>query len=139
MYVLNHVINISGDLFDVDSPGVPPSANAHELFRGFSFIASCLLDDNMNGSPVSATTMKSVASAHYHPPSSSSSSTSGAPPAAAIVDANKPIPDRFKSVRPKNTASKMKPVLVDSQTSNNGLSVNPFVFVAGHKDEQYSR
>ncbi|CAG7837370.1 unnamed protein product [Allacma fusca] len=42
-----------------DSPGVPPSANAHELFRGFSFIASGLLDDNMNaqtnpleGSPV---------------------------------------------------------------------------------------
>ena len=31
-----------------DSPGVPPSANAHELFRGFSFIASGLLDDNMN-------------------------------------------------------------------------------------------
>ncbi|EZA53780.1 hypothetical protein DMN91_011796 [Ooceraea biroi] len=28
-----------------DSPGVPPSANAHELFRGFSFIAPCLLAD----------------------------------------------------------------------------------------------
>jgi len=28
-----------------DSPGVPPSANAHELFRGFSFIAPCLLTD----------------------------------------------------------------------------------------------
>uniref|UniRef100_A0A1B6EJE7 Ribosomal protein S6 kinase n=2 Tax=Cuerna arida TaxID=1464854 RepID=A0A1B6EJE7_9HEMI len=27
-----------------DSPGIPPSANAHELFRGFSFIAPCLLD-----------------------------------------------------------------------------------------------
>ncbi|CAH0552566.1 unnamed protein product [Brassicogethes aeneus] len=27
-----------------DSPGVPVSANAHELFRGFSFIAPCLLD-----------------------------------------------------------------------------------------------
>lgn len=27
-----------------DSPGVPPSANAHELFRGFSFVASSLLD-----------------------------------------------------------------------------------------------
>ncbi|KAL0129809.1 hypothetical protein PUN28_001811 [Cardiocondyla obscurior] len=26
-----------------DSPGVPPSANAHELFRGFSFVAPCLL------------------------------------------------------------------------------------------------
>ncbi|RWS17163.1 ribosomal protein S6 kinase 2 beta-like isoform X1 [Dinothrombium tinctorium] len=29
-----------------DSPGVPPSANAHELFRGFSFIAPCLLENN---------------------------------------------------------------------------------------------
>ncbi|XP_020293158.1 ribosomal protein S6 kinase 2 beta [Pseudomyrmex gracilis] len=28
-----------------DSPGVPPSANAHELFRGFSFIAPGLLAD----------------------------------------------------------------------------------------------
>ncbi|XP_008208483.1 ribosomal protein S6 kinase 2 beta [Nasonia vitripennis] len=28
-----------------DSPGVPPSATAHELFRGFSFVAPCLLDD----------------------------------------------------------------------------------------------
>ncbi len=25
-----------------DSPGVPPSANAHQLFRGFSFVASNL-------------------------------------------------------------------------------------------------
>lgn len=28
-----------------DSPGVPPSATAHELFRGFSFVAPCLLDE----------------------------------------------------------------------------------------------
>ncbi|XP_077290800.1 ribosomal protein S6 kinase II [Arctopsyche grandis] len=28
-----------------DSPGVPASANAHELFRGFSFIAPCLLEE----------------------------------------------------------------------------------------------
>jgi hypothetical protein len=31
-----------------DSPGVPPSANAHELFRGFSFIAPCLLEEQTN-------------------------------------------------------------------------------------------
>lgn len=30
-----------------DSPGVPASANAHELFRGFSFIAPFLLDEDM--------------------------------------------------------------------------------------------
>ncbi|XP_013173146.1 PREDICTED: ribosomal protein S6 kinase 2 beta-like [Papilio xuthus] len=29
-----------------DSPGVPASANAHELFRGFSFVAPCLLNDD---------------------------------------------------------------------------------------------
>lgn len=23
----------------LDSPGIPPSANAHQLFRGFSFVA----------------------------------------------------------------------------------------------------
>lgn len=28
----------------IDSPGLPPSANAHELFRGFSFVAPCLLE-----------------------------------------------------------------------------------------------
>lgn len=31
-----------------DSPGVPASANAHELFRGFSFVAPCLLQEDEN-------------------------------------------------------------------------------------------
>ncbi|KAG6453453.1 hypothetical protein O3G_MSEX008159 [Manduca sexta] len=31
-----------------DSPGVPASANAHELFRGFSFVAPCLLQEDDN-------------------------------------------------------------------------------------------
>ncbi|CAG2122348.1 unnamed protein product, partial [Medioppia subpectinata] len=30
-----------------DSPGVPPSANAHELFRGFSFVATNLLEETL--------------------------------------------------------------------------------------------
>lgn len=30
-----------------DSPGVPASANAHELFRGFSFVAPCLLENGI--------------------------------------------------------------------------------------------
>ncbi|KAH3739391.1 ribosomal protein S6 kinase alpha-1-like isoform X2 [Dreissena polymorpha] len=30
-----------------DSPGIPPSATAHELFRGFSFVAPALLDDHL--------------------------------------------------------------------------------------------
>lgn len=29
-----------------DSPGIPASANAHELFRGFSFVAPCLLEED---------------------------------------------------------------------------------------------
>lgn len=32
-------------LFPADSPGVPPSANAHHLFRGFSFVASSLVQE----------------------------------------------------------------------------------------------
>lgn len=31
-----------------DSPGVPASATAHELFRGFSFVAPCVLDGTEN-------------------------------------------------------------------------------------------
>lgn len=33
-----------------DSPGVPASANAHELFRGFSFVAPCLLEEDRSRS-----------------------------------------------------------------------------------------
>ncbi|KAI0207595.1 Ribosomal protein S6 kinase 2 alpha [Lamellibrachia satsuma] len=33
-----------------DSPGVPPSATAHELFRGFSYIAPVLLDEKTDNS-----------------------------------------------------------------------------------------
>ena len=29
-----------------DSPGVPPSATAHELFRGFSYVAPIFIEDN---------------------------------------------------------------------------------------------
>lgn len=29
----------------IDSPGVPPSANAHELFRGFSFVSSTFCEE----------------------------------------------------------------------------------------------
>uniref|UniRef100_A0A3Q2Y1H1 Ribosomal protein S6 kinase n=1 Tax=Hippocampus comes TaxID=109280 RepID=A0A3Q2Y1H1_HIPCM len=35
-----------------DSPGVPPSAGAHQLFRGFSFIASSLLEEEGSAEPV---------------------------------------------------------------------------------------
>lgn len=34
-----------------DSPGVPASANAHELFRGFSFVAPRLLEDGGECAP----------------------------------------------------------------------------------------
>nr|CAD7442343.1 unnamed protein product [Timema bartmani] len=47
MVICYHFIclNILLLLASADSPGVPPSANAHELFRGFSFVAPCLLDE----------------------------------------------------------------------------------------------
>lgn len=35
-----------------DSPGVPPSANAHQLFKGFSFVAPVLLEDGSESSSV---------------------------------------------------------------------------------------
>uniref|UniRef100_A0AAZ3P2D5 non-specific serine/threonine protein kinase n=1 Tax=Oncorhynchus tshawytscha TaxID=74940 RepID=A0AAZ3P2D5_ONCTS len=35
----------------LDSPGIPPSANAHQLFKGFSFVAPASLDDK-KGSPL---------------------------------------------------------------------------------------
>uniref|UniRef100_H3AN37 Ribosomal protein S6 kinase n=1 Tax=Latimeria chalumnae TaxID=7897 RepID=H3AN37_LATCH len=31
-----------------DSPGVPPSANAHQLFKGFSFVATTSTEENKN-------------------------------------------------------------------------------------------
>ncbi|KAL7980472.1 hypothetical protein Chor_001626 [Crotalus horridus] len=34
-----------------DSPGVPPSAGAHQLFRGFSFVATGLIEDEKAKSP----------------------------------------------------------------------------------------
>ena len=32
-------------MFYIDSPGIPLSGNAHELFRGFSFVAPCLFEN----------------------------------------------------------------------------------------------
>lgn len=35
----------------LDSPGIPPSANAHQLFKGFSFVAPAPMDES-KGSPL---------------------------------------------------------------------------------------
>lgn len=43
-----------------DSPGIPPSANAHELFRGFSFVAPCLLDQEEQDTVPAEITSKQV-------------------------------------------------------------------------------
>ncbi|XP_076146209.1 ribosomal protein S6 kinase alpha-3 isoform X4 [Alosa pseudoharengus] len=40
-----------------DSPGVPPSANAHQLFRGFSFVAITSEDE---GQPLPSSNMSSI-------------------------------------------------------------------------------
>uniref|UniRef100_A0A672KBR5 Uncharacterized protein n=1 Tax=Sinocyclocheilus grahami TaxID=75366 RepID=A0A672KBR5_SINGR len=34
-----------------DSPGVPPSAGAHQLFRGFSFVATAMLEEEGKEEP----------------------------------------------------------------------------------------
>ena len=48
-----------------DSPGVPPSANAHELFRGFSYIAPTLL--STNGEPSSSPPLTAVSAKKTSP------------------------------------------------------------------------
>jgi len=48
-----------------DSPGVPPSATAHELFRGFSYVAPTLLDDVDHGAGV-VVSSQSLLSASIH-------------------------------------------------------------------------
>jgi hypothetical protein len=47
---------------------VPPSANAHELFRGFSFIAPCLLEEQTNNQPTERQTdpLAKVSFSHIH-------------------------------------------------------------------------
>ena len=35
------------ECFFADSPAVPASAGTHELFRGFSFVASSVIEDSM--------------------------------------------------------------------------------------------
>nr|XP_015103047.1 ribosomal protein S6 kinase alpha-2 [Vicugna pacos] len=47
-----------------DSPGVPPSANAHHLFRGFSFVASSLVQEPSQQDPHKATVHPIVQQLH---------------------------------------------------------------------------
>jgi len=47
-----------------DSPGVPPSATAHELFRGFSYVAPGLLVDGISNAASTDTIVASMTSAN---------------------------------------------------------------------------
>ncbi|XP_064149260.1 ribosomal protein S6 kinase alpha-2 isoform X4 [Loxodonta africana] len=47
-----------------DSPGVPPSANAHHLFRGFSFVASSLVQEHSQQDPHKVTVHPIVQQLH---------------------------------------------------------------------------
>ena len=47
-----------------DSPGVPPSATAHELFRGFSYVAPGLLVDGNISNASTDTIVASMTSAN---------------------------------------------------------------------------
>lgn len=46
----------------VDSPGVPLSANAHELFRGFSFIAPQLIEEMSIKAPLMSSNLDNTMS-----------------------------------------------------------------------------
>lgn len=48
-----------------DSPSVPVSASAHEIFRGFSFVAPCLLDDE-NGQAIALNNNERQSSFHSY-------------------------------------------------------------------------
>ncbi|XP_014489551.1 PREDICTED: ribosomal protein S6 kinase 2 beta [Dinoponera quadriceps] len=58
-----------------DSPGIPPSANAHELFRGFSFVAPCLLADAEHTQSLDCKNCDSTAFPSYVNPVKSISAT----------------------------------------------------------------
>lgn len=47
-----------------DSPGIPASASAYELFRGFSFVAPVLLDEPTSSSKQQGVNNSSLSSFH---------------------------------------------------------------------------
>jgi hypothetical protein len=48
----------------VDSPSVPPSATAREIFRGFSYIAPVLMTDEADSGVASSATVNLQQSGH---------------------------------------------------------------------------
>lgn len=59
LYIKRWVYSIHCRLIAVlDSPALPPSATAHELFRGFSFVAPSTLTDAKSSLPVSSSTSR---------------------------------------------------------------------------------
>lgn len=81
-----------------DSPGVPPSATAHELFRGFSYVAPMLVNESREGQPAGA-------GSHAHP----------APAVATAATAHTAAPAAHGTAAP-----------VDSIVALPGVRVMPF-------------
>ncbi|MGH0185431.1 UNVERIFIED_CONTAM: hypothetical protein FKN15_018028 [Acipenser sinensis] len=54
----NILLDEEGHIKLTDSPGIPPSANAHQLFRGFSFVAITSEEENQ---PMQTTNVNSIA------------------------------------------------------------------------------
>ena len=46
---LVYLVNLRIYICSLDSPEIPPSATAHELFRGFSFVNPLLIPEEGNG------------------------------------------------------------------------------------------
>ena len=49
----------------LDSPGIPPSANAHQLFKGFSFVAPTPMDENKSSPLLSILPIVQVNMHHF--------------------------------------------------------------------------
>jgi hypothetical protein len=46
-----------------DSPAIPPSATAHELFRGFSFVSQTILEEEFSGNAGNSTARQNAIAA----------------------------------------------------------------------------
>ena len=58
--------NLMASLAVPDSPGVPPSATAHELFRGFSYVAPVIMDTHTPSSQQPKDTARALTSVSAH-------------------------------------------------------------------------
>lgn len=103
-----------------DSPGVPASASAYELFRGFSFVAPMLLDEDTPSSSVRKTPLVSKSSIPTTTTGPSSNNNNH-----STNNNNHSMPD------PSTASSKSKTPNVISKCKGRTLSEYEFLEVIG--------